>query len=101
MQQSAGLRSLDELLIKLGGAEVVAQTAGPCRLLLEHIQAARRGLLGSMGAEYISSLKFAKESAGCIPSKIGRAEVRGTLQGLIDSGAERDHMRSSDQARSA
>jgi hypothetical protein len=97
MQQSTELSSLDELLVKLGGAGVLAQTAGPCGLLLEHIQAARRDLLGSRGAEYISSLKFAKESAGCIPGKIDRAEAKGILQGLIDSRAANDHMRSSDQ----
>lgn len=97
MQQSADLRSLDELLIKLGGAGIGARTEGPCGLLLEHIQAARRDLLGSMRAEYNSSLKFAKESVACIPGKIDRAEAKGILQGLIESGANRDHMRSLDQ----
>lgn len=100
MQQSAELRSLDKLLIILGGAEIGTRTEGPCALLLEHLQAARRGLLGSMGAEYVSSLKFAKESAGCIPGKIDRAEARGMLQSLIDSRAASDHMRSFDQTGS-
>ena len=97
MQPSADLRSLDELLIKLGGAEIGTQTEGPCGLLLEHLQAARRDLLGSRGAEYISSLKFARESASCIPGKIDRAEAKGILQGLIDSGPNGDHMPSLDQ----
>jgi|HubBroStandDraft_2_1064218.scaffolds.fasta_scaffold468641_2 hypothetical protein len=101
MQQSADLRSLDELIVKLGGAGIGVQTAGPCGLLLEHIQAARRDLLGSMRAEYNSSLKFAKESVACIPGKSARAEATGILQGLIDSEARRDHIRSSDQKRSA
>jgi hypothetical protein len=96
MQQSAELRSLDELLVKLGGAGIGMQTAGPCGLLLEHLQAARRDLLGSMRAEYNSSLKFAKESITCIPGKSARAEAKGILQGLIDSEASDDHIRSSD-----
>ncbi len=100
MQQSTDLKSLDELLLKLGGAEIGAQTAGPCGLLLEHIQAARRGLLGSMRAEYNSSLKFAQESLACIPGQAERAEAKGILQGLIDAGVNRDHIRSLDQARS-
>jgi len=100
MQQSAELRSLDELLFKLGGAGIGMQTAGPCELLLEHIQAARRDLLGSMRAEYNSSLKFATESVACIPGKSARAEAKGILQGLIDSEAASDHIWSSDQTRS-
>jgi len=100
MQQSAELRSLDELLFKLGGAGIGMQTAGPCELLLEHIQAARRDLLGSMRAEYNSSLKFATESVACIPGKSARAEAKGILQGLIDSEAAGDHIWSSDQIAS-
>lgn len=100
MQQSADLRTLDELLIKLGGAGIGTRTEGPCGLLLEHIQAARRDLLGSMRGEYNSSLKFAKESVACIPGKIPRAEATQILQGLIDSGAKRDRIWSSDQKRS-
>lgn len=100
MQQSADLSTLDQLLIKLGAAGIGTQTEGPCRLLLEHIQAARRDLLGSMRAEYNSSLKFAQESVACIPGKIARAGANQVLQGLIDSGAARDHMGSLDQMRS-
>jgi hypothetical protein len=96
MQQNADLQSLDELLIKLGGAGIGTQTEGPCSLLVEHIQAARRDLLGSMRAEYNSSLKFAKESVACIPGKIARAEAKQILQGLID-GTARDHIWSLDQ----
>jgi hypothetical protein len=97
MQQSAELRSLDELLIKLGGAEIGMRTEGPCGLLLEHLQAARRDLLGSMRAEYGSSLQFAKESVGCIPGKSTRADVKRILQGLQEANAARDHIGSSDQ----
>lgn len=101
MQQRTELERLDLLIANLG------ETAGPCGLLLEHIEAARRSLLGSMGAEYDSNLKFASESVACIPSKAARAEAKRILQGLIDAGAARDriwssdHMGSQTRARSA
>lgn len=81
------LKSLDELMVNLGGAGIGTQSAGPCGLLLEHLQAARRDFLGSMRAEYCSSLKFAKESIACIADKSARAGVKQILQGLIDSEA--------------
>jgi len=87
MQQSADLKSLDELVASLGGVGIGTQSAGPCGLLLEHIQAARRDLLGSMRAEYNSSLRFAKESVACISSTTVRAETKKILQSLIDSEA--------------
>ena len=89
MQLSADLQSLDELIAKLGGAGVGSQSVGPCGLLLEHIRAARRDLLGSMRAEYRSSLRFAKESVACIPGQGARSEAKKALQDLIDSEAVR------------
>jgi hypothetical protein len=85
----------------LGGLGIGTQSAGPCGLLLEHIQAARRGLLGSMRNEYRSSLRFAKESVACIPGQSARMETKKILQRLLDSEATSDHMRSSDQVRSS
>ncbi len=64
-----------------------SQSAGPCALLLEHLCAARRDLLGSMHGEYRSNLRFAKESVACIPGQSARAETKKTLQSLIDSEA--------------
>jgi len=87
MQQSTDLKSLDELIANLGGAGIGTESAGPCGLLLEHMQAARRDLLGSMRAEYNSNLRFAKESVACIPDKAARGEVTKRLQSLIDSEA--------------
>jgi hypothetical protein len=87
--QSADLQSLDDLIAHLGGDGIGMQSAGPSRLLMEHIQAARRDLLGSMRAEYCSSLRFAKDSVACIPGKDSRAETTRILQGLIDSEGER------------
>jgi hypothetical protein len=87
VQASADLQSLDDLLAHLGGAGLGAQSAGPSALLLEHLRAARRDLLGSMHGEYRSNLRFAKESAGCIPGQSARAETKRILQGLIDSEA--------------
>jgi hypothetical protein len=89
MQQTTDLQSLDALIAHLGGDEIGMQSAGPCRLLMEHVLAARRDLLGSMRAEYCSSLQFAKESVACIPGKDARAETKKILQGLIDSEGER------------
>lgn len=96
MQQRADLKSLDDLIAKLGGAGVGWQSPGLFGLLLEHMQGARRGLMGSMRAEYRSNLQFARESVACIPGKTARDEATKTLQGLIDS----DHSRSSDHIRS-
>jgi hypothetical protein len=87
--QSANLQSLDDLIAHIGGDEIGTQSAGPCRLLMEHIQAARRNLLGSRRGEYRSSLRFAKESVACIPGKDSRAETTKVLQGLIDSEGQR------------
>jgi hypothetical protein len=83
------LRSLDDLLVRLGGDDIGNSSTGPCGLLIEHIQAARRDLLGSMRAEYCSSLQFAKESIACIPGKDARAETRKIIQDLIDSEGPR------------
>jgi hypothetical protein len=92
MRQGADLKSLDELIANLGGDDIGMRSTGPCGLLMEHIQAARRGLLGSMRAEYNSSLQFAKESVACIPGKDAQAETKKRRQSLIDSAAhpERD-----------
>jgi hypothetical protein len=100
VQQNEDLKSLDELAAYLGGAGLDTESAGPCGLLLEHIRAARRELLGSMRGEYRSSLQFAKGSVACIPGHSSRAETKKILQGLIDSDAASDHIWSSDQARS-
>jgi len=89
VQQNKDLNSLDELIANLGGAGIGTHSTGPCGLLMEHIQAARRELLGSMRAEYCSSLQFAKESLACIPGKSARAETKKILQGLIDSEGPR------------
>jgi hypothetical protein len=100
MQQPTDLKSLDELIGKLGGDAIGTQSAGPCGLLLEHIQAARRDMLGSMPAEYGSSLRFAKESLACISGTSARDETKKVLQGLIDSMIASDHIWTSDRARS-
>ncbi len=90
MQQSTDLKNLDELIAHLGGTGISTQSVGPCGLLLEHMQAARRDLLGSMRNEYSSSLQFAKESLACIPDKAARVETKRMVQSLIDSDAKPD-----------
>jgi hypothetical protein len=89
--QNTDLKSLDELVAGLGGDDIGSQSAGSCRLLMEHLQAARRGFLGSMFAEYASSLKFAKDSISCISDKNARDKTQKVLQGLIDHISSSDH----------
>ncbi len=83
MNQVHDLKCLDDLIAEIGGADDGMQTAGPSGLLLEHLQAARRGLMGSMRAEYNSSLQQAEESLGCVPDKKMRNKIGKTLLGLI------------------
>jgi hypothetical protein len=85
VQEDKDLIRLDELISGLGGTVTGSHSASPCGLLLEHLQAARRDRLGSMRAEYVVSLKQAKESIACILDKGVRAETKKVLQGLLDS----------------
>lgn len=84
MQQDRDLKCLDQLISDLGGADNGTQSNGPCGLLLEHLQAARRHVLGSMRNEYSLSLEQAKESVACISDKSARTKMKGNLQNLID-----------------
>ena len=86
MQEDKDLISLDELIAELGGTVTGSHSTGPCGLLLEHLNAARRDRLGSMRAAYVASLKQAKDSIACILDKGVRAETKKVLQGLLDSG---------------
>ncbi len=65
MQQDEDLKILDEMIADLGGSSDVPA----CDLLLEHLQAARRYLLGSMPGEYSLCLRQANESVVFIPDK--------------------------------
>lgn len=86
MQQVKGLQCLDELIADLGGSnDAGRRSRSPCDLLLEHLQAARRNLLGSMPREYSLSLMQAKESVACILNKSARTKVKKILRTLIDS----------------
>jgi hypothetical protein len=78
------LESLDQLIADVGGGgDVGKQSGGSCNLLIEHLRSARTSFLGSMPAEYKSSLQEAKESAACISDKNTLSEVRKRLQTLI------------------
>jgi hypothetical protein len=85
MQNDKGLKFLDKLIADLGGADSGTQSEGRCGLLLEHLQAARRDLLGSMPGEYSLSLRQAEESVGCIADKNERNEIKKVLRTLADS----------------
>ncbi len=98
MQQDDDLKSLDQLIATLGGADTGAQSPGPSGLLLEHLQAARRDLLGSITGEYRFSLNEAKGSVSSILDETARTEMKRRLQTLIDSATDR--ISSLDQARS-
>ena len=84
MQQDEDLKCLDELIAAVGGSH----DAAPTDLLLEHLRATRRYLLGSTRAEYCFCLEQAKESVFAVRDKTARIEIKATLQSLIASGAQ-------------
>lgn len=85
MQRDQNLKDLADLIAELGGtSDTGRRSGGSCDLLLEHLDAARRNLLGSMPGEYGLSLRQAKESSACITDKNVRARIRERLQKLID-----------------
>jgi hypothetical protein len=84
VRQDEDLKSLDELIRGFGGSsDAGRRSSGSCDLLLEHLQAARRDLLGSRAGEYRSSLQFANDALSCISNKGVRAETKKTLQSLL------------------
>ena len=87
MQPGQELKCLEKLIAGLGGAVTGGHSTGPCALLLEHLDAARRDLLGAMPGEYRSSLRDAKRSTDCIADGAARDSTRKTLQDLLDSDA--------------
>lgn len=82
---SDSLKCLDELITDLRGTDAGERSMGPLGLLSEHLQAARRNLLGSMPGEYRLSLREAKKSVGCVAAGNARIKARNSLQGLIDA----------------
>jgi hypothetical protein len=97
MPQDEDLKTLDGLIASIGGADTGAQSFGPCGLLLEHLQAARRDLLGSIRGEYRLSLEQAKESVACIADQSARNAMKDALKSLL---ATTDRISSLDRARS-
>lgn len=87
MQPTGELKCLEDLIASLGGAVAGVHSPGPCGLLIEHLDAARRDLLGTMRDEYRSSLRSAKGSLACIADGSARDIARKDLQDLIDSDA--------------
>lgn len=96
-RQDVSLARLDKLIASLGGADTGTQSFGPCGLLLEHLQAARRDLLGSILGEYRLSLEQAKESVACIVDKSARGAMKEELQSLL---VTTDRISSLDRSRS-
>ena len=86
MQKDKDLKCLDKLTADLGDSnDAGRRSKGRCDLLLEHLQAARRDLLGSMLGEYGLSLQQAKDSVACISDKNARTEINQILRSLINS----------------
>jgi hypothetical protein len=86
MQPDQDLKCLDELIADLGGSSDAGRQSGDsCDLLLEHLQAARRDLLGLMLDEYRLNLQQAKESLTCIADRSARAKTKERLLSLIES----------------
>jgi hypothetical protein len=84
VRQNDDLKRLNDLIAGLGSSSDAGnRSQSPYKLLLEHLQSARRDLLGSMRGEYLSNLQFAQDSLSCIPDKLLRAETKKTLQGLL------------------
>jgi hypothetical protein len=77
------LKGLEELIASLGGADLGIQSKGSGRLLMEHLEAARRNHLGSMPGECSLSLREALGSIDCIPDEGQRTETKKKLQSLI------------------
>lgn len=84
MKRNTDIKRLDQLIAKIDGNGTGMRSAGPCELLLEHLRAARRDLLGSMSGEYQVNLQLAKESVSSISDKSTRTEVKGRLRSLIE-----------------
>ena len=85
MQQDDNLKSLDDLIVFLGGSNDLRRNSpGSADFLVEHLHSARRSLLGSMPQEYSFNLEQAREAAGSISDKSARGETRARLQKLID-----------------
>ena len=85
MRPDKQLKCLDDLIADLGGSDTSTHSKSPHGLLLEHLQAARRDLLGSMRAEYSLSLQQAKESVACIFDNRVRTKTKNILRSLLAS----------------
>ena len=84
MADSASLKSLDRLILDVGGAgDAGKRSKSGHGLLIEHLRTARSSLLGAMPGEYRSSLQEAKESATCISDKTTQVDIKKRLQNLI------------------
>ena len=85
MYHNEVLKCLDKLIADFGGSS--KRSGGPRDLLLEHLHAARRYLLGSMPGEYGCSLRHALESLANIPDKSERGETKKILHALMEPEA--------------
>ena len=84
VQSHERLTCLDKLIAEFGGGSSGAShpNLASCTAILEHLQAARRYLLGAALDEYRLSLDHAKSSLFSIADGKTRTEVRNTLVSL-------------------
>lgn len=88
MQQSPSLERLEEVIANLNAADGPGRRPpGSCELLLEHLEAARRNLLGRAMLEYALNLEQALDSIGCIEVKDLQARTTRLLQDLQTDAA--------------
>jgi len=85
MKQDQDLKSLDELIAEFDGSTPSGRNGVQSGLLLEHLRAARRNLLGSMPGEYGLSLAQATKSLGHFPDKAFRTGITTRLRSLMTS----------------
>jgi hypothetical protein len=81
MPQDEDLKSLDEMVAGFGTSRDLEGRD----LVLEHLRAARRCLLGSMLGEYRFNLQQAREAVGFLPDKTVQAGAKTILLRLYDS----------------
>jgi len=81
MPQDEDLKILDEMIAAFGNSHDL----GARDLVLEHLRAARRCLLGSMLCEYRFNLQQAREAVGFLPEKNVQASAKMILLSLYES----------------
>ena len=91
MQVDHDLQCLENLIAGAGGSlgSGGRDNQGPCDLLTEHLDTARRALQGNRRDECRMSLSAAMDSLGSIADKSERSRIKIAVRSLIDSQARK------------